>query len=109
MGEESERAREHVIDGVPYRNRPLAYWRDYVRHFAGPDVEVILVQTKDDKPGSAADAAEVAGLYPGAVRCSTSALDGEGFNRLKRLIAEAVGRIEAPALEDMGLGGNAGL
>jgi len=95
---ESEQSREHRIDGVPYRNRPLAYWLDYVRQFAGPDAQVILVQTKADKPGSAADAAETANRYPDLPACSTSALDGEGFHRLKRLIAQAVGRIEAPAL-----------
>jgi internalin A len=94
----SENAREHTIDGVDYRNRPLAYWLDYVRAFAGPDAEVILVQTKDDLPGAAAAAARIAELYPDTTRCSTSARDGEGFSRLKRLIAEAVGRIEAPAL-----------
>jgi internalin A len=94
----SENAREHTLDGVDYRNRPLAYWRDYVRAFAGPQAEVILVQTKDDLPGAAAAAARIAELYPDTTRCSTSAKDGEGFTRLKRLIAEAVGRIEAPAL-----------
>lgn len=95
---ESERAREHLIDGVAYRNRPLAYWRDYVRQFAGPNAEVILVQTKNDRPGSAADLARIEAAYADCPSCSTSAKDGEGFNRLKRLIAEAVGRIEAPAL-----------
>lgn len=95
---ESERAREHVIDGVRYRNRPLAYWLDYVRQFAGPNAEIILVQTKNDRPGSVADAAQVERLYPDCPSCSTSAREGEGLNRLKRLIAEAVGRIEAPAL-----------
>lgn len=94
----SEDAREHVIDGVPYRNRPLAYWLDYVREFAGPDAEVILVQTKVDLPVSAVAAARIAERYPDTLRCSTSAREGEGFNRLRRLIAEAVGRIEGPAL-----------
>jgi internalin A len=95
---DSEKAREHTIDGTAYRNRPLAYWRDYVQQFAGPNAEVILVQTKNDKPGSAADAAVMEAVYPETPACSTSARDGEGFNRLKRLIAEAVSRIEAPAL-----------
>ena len=101
----SEDAREHVIDGVAYRNYPLAYWLDYVRSFAGSGAQVILVQTKTDMPGAAlappVDLArydDLAILEP----CRTSALTGRGIGNLKEVISEAVGRIEAPALQLIG-------
>jgi internalin A len=102
----SEDAREHVIDGVAYRNYPLAYWLDYVRSFAGSGAQVILVQTKTDMPGAAlappVDLArydDLAILEP----CRTSALTGRGIANLKEAISEAVGRIEAPALQLIGI------
>ena len=37
--------------GVPIRNRPLAYWLDYVRGLAGTDSPVLVVQSQCDEPG----------------------------------------------------------
>lgn len=101
----SENAREHEAGGQSYRNYPLAYWLDYVRSFAGPGVQVILVQTKTDVVGAAlappVDLArwdDLAILEP----CRTSALTGRGIANLREAISEAVGRIEAPALQLIG-------
>ena len=98
----SENAREHEVGGQTYRNYPLAYWLDYVRSFAGPGAQVILVQTKTDVAGAAlappVDLArwdDLAILEP----CRTSALTGRGIANLKEAISDAVGRIEAPALQ----------
>ncbi|MDC7703594.1 COR domain-containing protein [Vogesella indigofera] len=37
-------------DGVPMRNRPLAYWLAYIRAHAGPDAPIIVVQTRCEDP-----------------------------------------------------------
>lgn len=102
---ESERAREHVIAETPYRNRPLAFWLDYVRNLAGPDAPVILVQTQCDRPGAPRQPPldlspwdDLAGLE--LVR--TSALKGTGFADLQERIAHAVARLEEPALQMIG-------
>ncbi len=102
---ESEQARHHTIDGQDYRNRPLAYWLDYVRNLAGPGAQVILVQTQCDRPG--APLAPPIDLSPwrdleGLDICRTSALRGSGFADLKEKIADAVARLEAPALHRIG-------
>lgn len=101
----SENAREHETGGQTYRNYPLAYWLDYVRSFAGAGAQVILVQTKTDVAGAAlappVDLArwdDLAILEP----CRTSALTGRGIANLREAISEAVGRIEAPALQLIG-------
>ena len=39
---------EHV--GIRFRNRPLAYWVDYVRHLGDADSPVLIVQTQCDRP-----------------------------------------------------------
>ena len=45
-----EDSREHEHGGMVFRNHPLAYWVDYVRHLAGPDSPVLVVQTRCDRP-----------------------------------------------------------
>jgi internalin A len=101
----SENARQHETGGQTFRNYPLAYWLDYVRSFAGAGAQVILVQTKTDVAGAAlappvdlARWSDLAILEP----CRTSALTGRGMVNLTEVIAEAVGRIEAPALQLIG-------
>jgi len=98
-------AREHETGGETYRNYPLEYWLDYVRQFAGKGAQVILVQTKTDMPDAAIAPpvdleayADLAILEP----CRTSALTGRGIGNLKEVISEAVGLIEAPALQLIG-------
>jgi internalin A len=46
-----ERPGEYDRDGIIFRNRPLGYWVDYVRHLGGRDRAVIIVQTRCDRPG----------------------------------------------------------
>ena len=45
-----EDAQEHVHGGMVFRNHPLAYWVDYVRHLGGADSPVLVVQTRCDRP-----------------------------------------------------------
>ena len=46
---ESELAGEHEYGGMVFRNHPLAYWVEYVRHLAGTDCPLLIVQTRCDK------------------------------------------------------------
>src|SRR5580658_4504747 len=41
---------EHVHDGMVFRNQPLAYWLDNVRHLGGRAAPVLIVQTRCDRP-----------------------------------------------------------
>ena len=41
----------HEHGGMTFRNRPLAWWLSYVRHLAGTDSPVLIVQNQCDEPG----------------------------------------------------------
>jgi internalin A len=47
---EAEKKAEHIHGGIMFRNRPLAYWLDYVKHFSGAETPVLVVQTRCDRP-----------------------------------------------------------
>ena len=44
----AENNREHEHGGMTFRNQPLSYWLDYVRHAAGSVCPVVLVQNQCD-------------------------------------------------------------
>jgi internalin A len=46
---EAEIALEHHHGGLVFRNHPLAYWLEYVRHFGGANSPVVIVQTRCEK------------------------------------------------------------
>src|SRR3984893_3624583 len=45
---EDQRIHEH--DGFVFRNYPLAYWVDYVRHLGSKYISALIVQTRCDRP-----------------------------------------------------------
>jgi internalin A len=47
---EAEETAEHGYREMVFRNRPLTYWLDYVRHFATTDSSLLVVQTRCEKP-----------------------------------------------------------
>ena len=47
---DTENADTYEHSGILFRNRPLAYWVDYVRHFGDADSPVLIVQTHCDRP-----------------------------------------------------------
>jgi len=49
-----EDTKEYTHDGMIFRNHPLAYWVDYVRHLGGRNSPVLVVQTRCDGPADAA-------------------------------------------------------
>ena len=47
---EAETTEEYRHGGIVFRNRPLAYWLDYVKHFGGTENPVLIVQTRCERP-----------------------------------------------------------
>ena len=46
---EAEEAHEHRHGGFVFRNQPLSYWLEYVRHFGGVGSPITIVQTRCEK------------------------------------------------------------
>ncbi|RYD41313.1 MAG: hypothetical protein EOP85_12890, partial [Verrucomicrobiaceae bacterium] len=47
---DSENSETHEHGGMTFRNRPLAWWLAWVRHLAGPESPVLVVQNQCDHP-----------------------------------------------------------
>jgi internalin A len=47
---QAESTEEYHHSGTVFRNRPLAYWLDYVRHFGGTESPILIIQTRCDRP-----------------------------------------------------------
>jgi len=80
---EQENDEEFMENGVPMRNRPIAYWLAYIQAHAGDDVPIIVVQTQCDKVSD-----EVNPLVPRDHRftqlrqCGSSSQVGHGLEQL---------------------------
>jgi internalin A len=46
---EGESSREHAYEGILFRNHPLPYWIDTVRHLGAPNSPVLIVQSRCDR------------------------------------------------------------
>ena len=46
---EAETMLEHRHGDFMFRNQPLGYWLEYIRHFGGADSQTLIVQTRCDK------------------------------------------------------------
>ncbi|HEX4407754.1 MAG TPA: COR domain-containing protein [Xanthobacteraceae bacterium] len=46
---ETETALEHQYGGFVFRNQPLGYWLEYIRHFGSAGSPTLIVQTRCDK------------------------------------------------------------
>ncbi len=91
---ELEDSLERDLMGLEYRNRPLPYWLDYVRHVAGTEVPVLAVQVRCDTPSAArplaAPARERLELFAFSRPLAYSALNDRGRGALDSAIADAV-------------------
>jgi internalin A len=91
---EMEVAAEHEYRGMIFRNYPLPYWLDYVRHLSGTDSPVVIVQARCDRPEDeklrppVVDAA-LAG-FPFRKSLHYSALKDRGRAALEEALREAV-------------------
>jgi internalin A len=47
---DAETTPEYKHGGFVFRNRPLTYWLDYVRHFGGTGSPVLVIQARCDRP-----------------------------------------------------------
>jgi internalin A len=90
---EAEAAAEHRHEGLEFRNRPLAYWLDYARHFGSADCPVLLIQARCDAPADewihppVSD--EAFGAFPYRKVLHYSALNDRGRAALDETLAEA--------------------
>jgi internalin A len=88
-----ENTAEATVDGITFRNQPLAYWVDYVRHLGGKRCAVVVVQTRceqaaDEAPCRVAEAELFAAF--GFVRTlHFSAQTNRGRAALDEALAEA--------------------
>jgi internalin A len=82
--------------GMVFRNRPLAYWLEYIRHLGGPGSPVVLVQNRCD--GGRGERANLP-VDPALLRAFEDA--GEGQGRLfKRVAYSALDDTGRAALKD---------
>jgi internalin A len=91
---EAEEAAEHVYGEMVFRNRPLAYWLDYVRHFATSEFSVIVVQTRCEKPEDERfppASAEVLDAFAFRKVLHYSALSNRGRAALDEALIDAAG------------------
>jgi internalin A len=89
---EDRRTHEHA--GVVFRNYPLAYWVDYVRHLGGKDIPALIVQTRCDRPEDKAvcpvSEAALKDAFGNYYPLSYSAANNRGRAALDEALAESV-------------------
>jgi len=90
---EAENASEYARHGITFRNRPLAYWLEYVRQFGGPQCPVLIAQTRCDRPEDEALRPPVSDLaltaFPFRKQLHYSARLDRGRGALDEALAEA--------------------
>jgi internalin A len=92
---QSEDTRVYQHGGITFRNHPLAYWLEYVRHLSGVDSPVLVVQNMCDRPEEESlhppvdD--EALGAFPFRKVLHYSALNNRGRGALDDALRQAVG------------------
>jgi internalin A len=101
LAKESEELDIYEHGGLAFRNQPLAYWIDTVRHQADPDSPVLIVQSKCDRPEQEAlpfpVAAEVLNALRYRKQLHVSAKERHGEAALKESLREAITWLRDPA------------
>jgi internalin A len=90
---ELENAAEYEESGIVMHHRPLRYWLDYVRSFAGTGSPVLVVQSKCDSPAQRIYDVPIGGISKDLSYfqvAQASALTGLGLDLLKAGLKEAV-------------------
>ena len=94
---DTEARDEYERDGITFRNHPLAYWVDYVRHLAGTGSPLVIVQTKcdteadkDPYPPVSADALRALPFHRIA---HVSARNDRGLDTLRANLRDAVAEL----------------
>lgn len=87
------------------RNRPLAYWLDYVQGLAGTDCPVLVVQSRCDEDSQRRQCPAAIDSFSDIKLLHVSALSGLGLKHLTASLAEAVARLlETRPLDRIGIG-----
>ena len=87
---------EYDEGGMTMRNRPLAYWLDYVRTLAGTDCPVLVVQSQCDERSCERPAPMPAAHdfeYLRDVKFSAKSKEDRGLEELKGLLREAASKV----------------
>lgn len=88
-----ENTAEEAVDGITFRNQPLAYWVDYVRHLGGRRSAVVVVQARCDQAGDEAPCpvaeAELFAAFGFVRMLHFSARTDRGRAALEEALAEA--------------------
>src|SRR6202030_1032137 len=101
-----ERASSYEKKGVTFRRRPLSYWLDYLRAFAGTEASVLIVQSQCDSARDRASHPPVKVDDFFFLRwLEVSAKTGLGLNLVKAALEESVrDRFERRPPPPIGLG-----
>jgi internalin A len=90
--QERERQTVYQEGGLSFRHRPLAYWLDYLRAFAGVNSSVVLIQSQCDTSAQRALLPPVAvDDFKALQRVQVSAKTGLGLGLLAEALRETVG------------------
>ena len=98
---DTERPGVSEHDGIRFRNYPLQYWVDYVRHVVGDASPTVIAQTKCDAPGDGTAQTPVdrgaldAITFMGEVQVSAST--PRGLRQLRAALQEAVDALRTAA------------
>ncbi|SUS04594.1 Leucine-rich repeat (LRR) protein (fragment) [uncultured Defluviicoccus sp.] len=88
-----ENTDEEAVDGITFRNQPLAYWVDYVRHLGGKRSAVVVVQSRCDQVEDEAPCpvteAELFAAFGFVRMLRYSAFTNRGRAALEEALAEA--------------------
>jgi internalin A len=96
-----ENRREYELDGLRFRNYPLRYWVEYIRHLGERASAELIVQTRCDTPGDEMRRFPVEpSLLEALGYCKElhySALNDRGRAALDEALRDAVGWLRDPA------------
>jgi internalin A len=95
--DDQEKRRSYDLDGLKFRNHPLAYWVDVARHQSDPDSPVLVIQNKCDHPADEAEtfpiSAEALETMPHLQQLRVSAKEGRGLDALTNALEVAIGQL----------------
>jgi internalin A len=95
---EAETTPEHRYGDFVFRNQPLGYWLEYIRHFGGAESPTLIVQTRcdtmdDEKPRPPVSDEIIDALRPPPKILHYSAKSDRGREFLEGALVQAVARL----------------
>ena len=101
-GVETEESATHEDEGQVFRNHPLPYWLNQIEALAGPEVPLLVVQTRCDDEGQEQDlplaTLEAAQAFRHRNYLHYSALNDRGRLQLNDALTKAYDALEKPMI-----------